>query len=253
VIRLAPHEITTLEGKQVVLLDGQPIAFAALDEILQLPRKKQSEAQDIASVALILESAEKRLACGVDEVLNEQEVLFKQLGIYLSQIPNIAGATVLGSGQIIPVLHIPDVLKSVTTGVRAHRGRNGETDDIEAVTRTVLLAEDSVTSRMLLKGILESAGYQVTTAVDGLDAFTTLQKTNFDLVVSDVEMPRMNGFELTTKIRSISQGTHLPIVLVTGLDSREDRERGVEAGADAYIVKTNFDQSNLLDVVQRLL
>lgn len=253
VVRLEPQEITTLEGKQAVLLDGQPIAFAALDEILQLPRKKQSEAQETAHVALILESAEKRLACGVDEVLNEQEVLFKQLGIYLSQVPNVAGATVLGSGQVIPVLHIPDVLNSVATGTQTYRRRSGETDDTEAVAKSVLLAEDSVTSRMLLKGILESGGYQVTTAVDGLDAFTTLQKTNFDLVVSDVEMPRMNGFELTTKIRSNSQGSHLPVVLVTGLDSREDRERGIEAGADAYIVKTNFDQSNLLDVVQRLL
>jgi len=253
VVRLEPHEITILEGKQAVLLDGQPIAFVSLDELLQLPRKKQSETQETTvRVALILEAAETRVACCVDEVLNEQEVLFKQFGLYLAQVPNVAGATVLGSGQVVPILHIPDLLKSVTLGARTYSGRNSETGDVETITKSVLLAEDSVTSRMLLKGILESAGYQVTTAVDGLDAFTIFQKTNFDLVVSDVEMPRLNGFELTTKIRSTS-GTHLPVVLVTGLDSREDRERGIAAGADAYIVKTNFDQSNLLDVVQRLL
>jgi two-component system chemotaxis sensor kinase CheA len=253
VVRLEPHEITTLEGKHAVLVDGQPIALTSLDEILQLPRQKQPDAHETTvRVALILEAAETRVACCVDEVLHEQEVLFKQLGPYLSQVPNVAGATVLGSGQVVPILHIPDLLKSVTTGARVYRGRSSETGDAETVTKSVLLAEDSVTSRMLLKGILESAGYLVTTAVDGLDALTIFQKTNFDLVVSDVEMPRMNGFELTTKIRSTS-GAHLPVVLVTGLDSREDRERGIAAGADAYIVKTNFDQRNLLDVVQRLL
>ena len=106
---------------------------------------------------------------------------------------------------------------------------------------------------MLLKGILESAGYQVTTSVDGADAFSLLKKTAFDLVVSDVEMPRMNGFELTAKIRGTEQVAQIPVVLVTGLDSREDRERGITVGADAYIVKTSFDQSNLLDVIQRLI
>ena len=253
VVRLEPHEIITLEGKHAILLDGQPIAFVSLDELLQLPRKKQPKTQETTvGVALILEAAETRIACGVDEVLNEQEVLFKQLGMYLAQVPNVAGATVLGSGHVVPILHIPDLLKSVTIGARAYTGRNSETGNAETGTKSVLLAEDSITSRMLLKGILESAGYQVTTAVDGCDAFTIFQKTNFDLVVSDVEMPRMNGFELTTKIRGTS-GTQLPVVLVTGLDSCEDRERGIAAGADAYIVKTNFDQSNLLDVVQRLL
>jgi two-component system chemotaxis sensor kinase CheA len=126
-------------------------------------------------------------------------------------------------------------------------------DNNEVLNKSVLVAEDSVTSRMLLKGILESAGYHVTTAVDGADAFSLLQKTAFDLVVSDVEMPRLNGFELTAKIRGIEQVAQIPVILVTGLDSREDRERGITAGADAYIVKTSFDQSNLLDVVQRLI
>ena len=202
---------------------------------------------------LILGSAEKRIACCVDEVENEQEVLFKGLGAFLSQVPNVAGATVLGSGQVVPILHVPDLLKSAseTSGPRTV-GLTAD-DNNEALNKSVLVAEDSVTSRMLLKGILESAGYHVTTAVDGADAFSLLQKTAFDLVVSDVEMPRLNGFELTAKIRGTEQVAQTPVVLVTGLDSREDRERGITAGADAYIVKTSFDQSNLLDVVQRLI
>jgi len=115
------------------------------------------------------------------------------------------------------------------------------------------VVEDSITSRMLLKNILEAAGYDVTTAVDGIDAFTTLRQGDFDCVVSDVDMPRLNGFGLTAKIRADTRYAELPVVLVTALESREDRERGIDVGANAYIIKQSFDQGNLLDVIQRLL
>jgi two-component system chemotaxis sensor kinase CheA len=113
--------------------------------------------------------------------------------------------------------------------------------------------EDSITTRILLTNILESAGYLVSTAVDGRDACTRLKNERFDIVVSDVEMPHMNGFELTAWIRSDKALTGLPVVLVTALASRDDQERGIDAGADAYIVKSGFDQSNLLDIMKRLL
>ncbi|MDP2657293.1 MAG: response regulator, partial [Candidatus Deferrimicrobium sp.] len=117
----------------------------------------------------------------------------------------------------------------------------------------VLLAEDSLTTRTLEKNILEAAGYRVTTAVDGVDGMTKLKTDSVDLVVSDVEMPRMNGFTLTAKIRADRKLSELPVVLVTAMESREDRERGIDAGANAYIVKSNFDQSNLLGVIRRLV
>ena len=113
--------------------------------------------------------------------------------------------------------------------------------------------EDSITARTLLKNILEMAGYHVKTAVDGVDAFTLLRTEEFDLVVSDVDMPRMNGFVLTSKIRSEKKLAELPVVLVTALESRDDRERGIDVGANAYILKSKFDQSNLLEVIRRLI
>ena len=106
---------------------------------------------------------------------------------------------------------------------------------------------------MLIKNILESAGYKVTTAVDGMEAFGLLRTESFDLLVSDVEMPRLNGFGLTARIRADKKLGELPVVLVTALETREDRERGVDAGANAYIVKSSFDQSNLIEAVQRLI
>ena len=120
-------------------------------------------------------------------------------------------------------------------------------------TKSILVAEDSITARTLLKNILELAGYQVKTAVDGVEGFTALQKGNFDLVVSDVEMPRMSGFDLTSKIRADKRLADLPVVLVTALESTEDRKRGIDVGANAYLVKSSFDQGNLLELIRRLI
>jgi two-component system chemotaxis sensor kinase CheA len=168
-------------------------------------------------------------------------------------VRNIAGATVLGAGQVVPILNVGDLLKSARKvgGVRARATAQAHLAHDQ--TKSVLVVEDSITSRMLIKGILESAGYHVRTAVDGMEAFTLLRAERFDLVVSDVEMPRLNGFELTARIRADKRLAALPVVLVTALDTRADRERGIDVGADAYIVKSQFDQSNLLDAVRRLV
>ena len=113
--------------------------------------------------------------------------------------------------------------------------------------------EDSITTRVLLKNILDSVGYNAKTAVDGIDGFNVLKAEDFDLVVSDIDMPRMDGFNLTAKIRADKKLAELPVVLVTALESRDDQERGMEVGANAYIVKSSFDQSNLLDTIRRLI
>ena len=137
----------------------------------------------------------------------------------------------------------------------AGMGRRSLTPAEKAETKqqSILVVEDSITSRMLLKNILEGAGYQVKTAIDGVEAFTALKGESFDLVVSDIEMPRLNGFDLTLKIRNDEKLSHLPLVLVTSLTDQKDRERGIEVGADAYIVKSSFDQSNLLEVIRQLI
>jgi two-component system chemotaxis sensor kinase CheA len=253
VTRIKRSEVKSIEGKETLILDGRPVALVHLDALLGLPHKNTQQHGEEILLTLILSAGDKRIACRVDEIDNEQEVLFKSLGSFLAHVPNVAGATVLGSGKVIPILHVPDLLITASEEGRTHSVMMASEGSHKESSKTVLIAEDSVTSRMLLKGILETAGYRVTTAVDGAEAFALLQKTPFDILVSDVEMPRMNGFELTTKVRSTEQLAQVPVVLVTGLDSREDRERGITAGADAYIVKTSFDQSNLLDVVQRLI
>ena len=192
------------------------------------------------------------VAFAVGAILDEQEVLVKPLRKPLSRVRNIAGATVLGSGRVAPILNVADLLKSARkSGGAARVAAVAKPAAPEA--KTLLVVEDSITSRMLLKDILESAGYKVKTAVDGLEAFTLLRAEKFDLVVSDVEMPRLDGFDLTMRIRADKKLSELPIVLVTALERREDRERGIDVGANAYLVKSSFDQSNLLDAVRRLV
>jgi two-component system chemotaxis sensor kinase CheA len=188
----------------------------------------------------------------VDEVLQEQEVLIKSLGPPLSRVRNVSGAAVLGSGKPVVVLNPADLLLSAVSspGGAAPRQVGEEPQTKE---KSVLIAEDSITARMLLKNILESAGYHVTAVVDGADAWTALKTEPFDLLVSDIQMPRLNGFDLTARIRGDKKLGDLPVVLVTALATREDRERGIDVGANAYIVKSSFDQGNLLEVIRRFV
>ncbi len=253
VARIRKDIIKTVGNRDTIEVNGQAVPLVRLGEVLGLPRsvKKVEDTEYIP--VLILRAAETRVSFSVETILQEQEVLVKTLGKQLSRVRNVAGATVLGSGRLVPILNVPDLIKSASRGARGGIGPAIRVEEPASTTKSVLVVEDSITSRMLLKNILESSGYQVTTSVDGLEAWNALKRDPFDLVVSDVEMPRMNGFELTAQIRGDERLSEIPVVLVTSLGSREDRERGIEVGANAYIVKGNFDQNNLLETVERLV
>jgi two-component system chemotaxis sensor kinase CheA len=267
VVRVSKEEIKTVENRETIRLDGQIVSLVGLGDVLGLPARSNdparsgdfsrpsSASQDAPADHLpvvVLASAEKRIAVHVDEVLAEQEVLVKGLGKQLSRVRNIAGATVLGTGKVVPVLNILDLMKSAVRSAAVAKAPVAA-DQAPVRVGRILVAEDSITARTLLKNILETVGYQVATAVDGADAFTQARNSEFDLVVSDVDMPRLSGFELTAKIRGDQKLAELPVVLVTALESPQDRERGIDVGANAYIIKSSFDQSNLLEVIHRLL
>ena len=260
VMRMKSEDITTIKTHQTIRINEQILSLVNLAAVLGLPERRnelfrpqsnETESLDFIRI-VILVSGENRIAFQVDEVLNEHQVLVKGLGKLLHRVKNISGATILGSGKIVPVLHIADLMKSAVRSAERIRETSGEHKAMLKSQR-ILIAEDSITSRTLLKNILETAGYHVTTAVDGADAYTRAKSEEFDLIVSDVDMPRMNGFELTAKIKSDHNLSEIPVVLVTSLESRDDRERGIEAGADAYIIKSSFDQGNLLEVIKKLI
>ena len=252
VLRVHRRALESVEGQEILRMDGEVVALAHLSRILGLPDSRGGQAEDIPVYALRVASGNSRIALLVDEIVAEQEVLVKGLGRQLVRVRHIAGAAMLGNGSLVPILHLPDIV---------HTAMHGGTQASSAVpaspaerrTASVLLAEDSITARTLLKTILETAGYLVFPAVDGAEAWAAIRTNKIDLVISDVEMPRMNGFELTSRIRANKELSQIPIILVTALESREDRERGIEAGANAYIVKSSFDQSNLFEAIKRLL
>jgi two-component system chemotaxis sensor kinase CheA len=249
VLRIAADTIHSVNNSDMINIDGQALPLVWLSDVLRLPR--QAANGNGQTLAIVLGRNASRIAFRVDSVLDEQEVLVKGLGPQLRRVNNIAGACVLGNGQVVPVLNVPDLLQTAVQLPAAALAISRA--PATQARQSILVVEDSITSRSLMKNILETAGFRVVTAVDGIEAYTTLKTEKFDLVVSDVDMPRMNGFDLTAKLRADSQLKEIPIVLVTTLDSREDRERGIDVGANAYIVKSSFDQSNLLEVIQRLI
>ncbi len=252
VVRVKKEEIRTVEGLDTISLGGQVVSMVRLGNVLEPGGGEKNETDAIVRV-VVLRSGEKRMAFVVDEVVHEQEVLVKSLGKQLSRVRNIMGATILGNGRIAPILNVNDLMRSALKVTYASAQTSEEVLKDKPKRKSILEVDDSITARTLLKNILESAGYDVKTAVDGVDAFSALQTQEFDIIVSDVDMPGMNGFDLTSKIRNDKKLSELPVVLVTGLESREDKERGIEVGANAYIVKRSFDQSNLLEVIQRLI
>ncbi|MEW6237707.1 MAG: hybrid sensor histidine kinase/response regulator [Candidatus Omnitrophota bacterium] len=254
VLRIHPGAIRTVENQETIAVNGQAVSLVRLGEALEMPSPSTSAASGPFPLVL-LHYGQKRMAFLVDEILEEQEVLVKNLGPQLTRVKNIDGATILGAGKVVPILNVSDLMKSAAQRVAATRPGipSAAFEEKTGAKQSILVVEDSITARTLLKNILETAGYEVKTAVDGIDAFTQLRTAEFNMVVSDVDMPRMNGFELTAKIRSEKKLAEMPVVLVTALQSREDRERGIDAGANAYIVKSSFDQSNLLEIIRRLI
>lgn len=252
VARVSEQNIRTVENRETIVLDGQVFSLTGLGDVLELARPAARDASAYLPV-IVLGQGGERIAFRVDEILGEQEILVKSLGPQLARVRNVAGVSQLGTGQVVPVLNVADLMKSAIRHIATSVLPDITGQPLPGAKHSILVVEDSITSRSLLKGILESVGYAVTTAVDGIDAYTTLKTAAFDLVVSDVEMPRMDGFDLTARIRADKQLADLPVVLVTALGSREHRERGIDVGANAYIVKSSFDQSNLLEIVRRLI
>lgn len=251
VVRVPRASLKTVSRRETLAVDGQVVALAHLHELLGLPaRQLPTETLTVVLVS----SGHHRLALAIDEVQQDEEILVKRLQKPLVRVRNITGATVLASGKPVPILNVADLVKSATHAAGQEPEQpSAAPPDSQPPAQRILLAEDSITSRLLLKGILESAGCEVTAVADGLEAFTALRSQPFDLLVSDIEMPRLDGFGLTARIRADRQLAELPVILVTALSRQEDRERGIDVGANAYIAKSSFDQRGLLDAVRRLI
>ncbi|MEM9534761.1 MAG: hybrid sensor histidine kinase/response regulator [Cyanobacteria bacterium P01_E01_bin.45] len=254
---LSPLELFGIEGKQTTTFEGHPLSIAWLSDLLELPlspaaaQHSSSAAQSLHCV--VVQARGERLGVLVDELIDRQDIVLKPQSKLLKRVRNVSGATILGNGEVCIVLNPSDLIASARGSSRRTTGTSMASEPSAPVQKSLLLVEDSIIIRTQMKRLLENAGYAITTAVDGADGFNKLRSGNYDAVVSDVEMPNLDGLGLTAQIRQYEEYDELPIVLLTTLASEDDRRRGAEAGASAYLTKGDFEQSLLFETLERLI
>ena len=251
--RVEPSEIIKVEGHEVIRRQRRTIPLVPLRDILGLDAIEQDSEGGKIPVATLAFSGH-RLGLIVDAFVGEQQIVIKTLGTHLKRVDNVAGVTILGAGEVVPILSVPDLMANGRQLTGARMRRTGQVKEKQAGPRKILICEDSFTTRELERSIFEAAGYDVETATDGAMGLARLREgLNPDAVVTDVQMPNMTGFELTKAIKSDETLAHIPVIIVTSLERDEEKAEGINAGADAYITKSVFNQDTLLETVERLI
>ncbi|MBI3722381.1 response regulator, partial [bacterium] len=247
------RDLGNFDGRPTVKHRGRSVPVARIVDLLGIDDDvaEDGEAQRLA----IVRHNDDVLAISVTSFEGERSVVVKPLGWPLERVRGTAGAVLLGTGDTALLLHVPDLLAFSHEALSAPRGpsiRAKREADPERK-RRVLVVDDSVVTRQLERRILEGLGFDVDLAVDGQDALRLLEKEKPDLIVSDLEMPRLDGFGLIRRIRADARVNEVPIIIVSTRGADEDRRAGLEAGADAYIVKSEFDEATLRSTIERLL
>ncbi len=259
--RVRHDEVIQVVDREAIRLRDQIVPIAHLAEVLAVPTGQDPPPGGRPAghwlYLVIAQAADERVGFVVDDVTEEDDVLIKPLPQHMKRISLLAGATIAPDGSIIPMLHVPGLIRAVR-GAPKVQSELQEAENQEAP--RLLVVDDSLNTREIEKSILEACGYQVDLAKDGMDALRILDRAPgagnrpfYDLLIVDIEMPRLDGLSLTQKLRQDEQYARVPIVIVSSRDKELDRRRGLEVGADAYIVKGSFDQEDLITTVASLL
>jgi two-component system sensor histidine kinase and response regulator WspE len=251
-LELARGEIDMLEGQQHFAFDGRPVGLVTAHQLLSTDAPDEAR----ANVAVVVIGDERgTYGVAVDRFLGERMLVVQPLDSRLGKVKDIAAGALMENGEAVLIIDVEDLLRSVDKLVRG-----GQLDKVQraqgvaARTRKhVLVVEDSLTVRELERKLLEKRGYTVTVAVDGMDGWNALRSSHFDLVVTDIDMPRMDGIELVTLIKRDALLKSVPVMIVSYKDRDEDRRRGLDAGADYYLAKGSFHDEALLDAVHDLI
>lgn len=250
--RLAPEEIVQLEGRQQFWHEGRHVGLVSASQLLQRPDGSNSE-DEIAVVVI----RERDMAYGVavERFIGERTLVVLPLDPRLGKVQDVSAGALLDDGTPVLILDVEDMLRSVEKLLMTSRlERIDPTGRLTGPQRKrVLVVDDSLTVRELERKLLLGRGYDVAVAVDGMDGWNALRSEHFDLVITDIDMPRMDGIELVTLIRRDSRLQSLPVMVVSYKDREEDRRRGLDAGADYYLAKASFHDEALLDAVVDLI
>jgi len=252
-VRLQVGAIFTEAGRDAFNLRGEVIPLVKLETMLGYPVAKGIETIPQKIPVVVLKFRNQRLGLIVDHYLRDQEIVVKSMGPFLGEVPFVGGATVLRYGEPAIILNAFDIFASAEKWAEMGILEQIERAREEIPELRILVVDDSITTRMMEKSILEAAGYKVDLAISGEEAEDLLGKNIYDLIVTDLQMPGIDGFELTRRIRTGERTKEMPVVMVTSLSSDEDKRKGVEVGAQAYIVKGSFDQTTLLDAIKSLI
>ncbi|NMY05077.1 hybrid sensor histidine kinase/response regulator [Pseudomonas sp. WS 5059] len=250
---LEPDEIVQLEGRQHFWHEGRHVGLVAASQLLQRPPGQAN--QDTLKVVVIRER-DAVYGIAVERFIGERTLVVLPLDDRLGKVQDISAGALLDDGSVVLIVDVEDMLRSVdkllNTG-RLERIARRAQQTVEAARKRILVVDDSLTVRELQRKLLLNRGYDVAVAVDGMDGWNALRSEDFDLLITDIDMPRMDGIELVTLLRRDTRLQSLPVMVVSYKDREEDRRRGLDAGADYYLAKASFHDDALLDAVVELI
>ncbi len=241
--------IDVMMDKKAVILREQIIPVADLGIILGLPLKARKKGEDL--VIIIVSVGKESYGLIIDSIIDDEHMVIKPLPLHIKNLRLVSGVVIWEDNEIVSVLNISMVIKTAKK-IRALEEYFTDAEE-ENKPNTILVVDDSMNTREIEKDILEAYEYNVSMAEDGIEALEKARKYKYDLIITDIEMPRMDGFSLTEELRKDDEYKNTPIIIVTSREKEEDRKRGKEAGADSYIIKGDFDQTNLIDTVRNLI
>ncbi|MFY0730343.1 hybrid sensor histidine kinase/response regulator [Pseudomonas sp. NFX15] len=250
---LEPEDIVQVEGRQHFWHEGRHVGLVAASQLLQRPASQGSE-QTLKVV--VIRERDAIYGVAVERFIGERTLVVLPLDERLGKVQDISAGALLDDGSVVLIVDVEDMLRSVekllNTG-RLERIARHSSQVVEAVRKRILVVDDSLTVRELQRKLLLNRGYDVAVAVDGMDGWNALRSEDFDLLITDIDMPRMDGIELVTLLRRDNRLQSLPVMVVSYKDREEDRRRGLDAGADYYLAKASFHDDALLDAVVELI
>lgn len=247
IARISESETMAVFNRKAIRLREELIPVAELGSLLKLTRTGGAKGQGL--LILIVRLGNEKLGLIVDSLLEEEDIVIKALPAHMKNMPLVSGVTISDKNEIINILHVPGLIAAAGQTEQVVRAP----EEAKASAARILVVDDSFNTRDIEKDILEAYGYSVDLAEDGQEAVEKTREAKYDLVITDVEMPRLDGFSLTERLRNDLSYKDTPIIIVTSLEKEEDKRRGIQVGANAYIVKGALDQTSLLETVQNLI
>ncbi|WP_261357716.1 hybrid sensor histidine kinase/response regulator [Aquisphaera insulae] len=254
ILMLDRGDIRELEGKPHMLLDGQPVGLVEAAQILELP----ASARDRGTLPVVVASDRShRFSVVVDKFLGERDLRVAPLDPRLGKVPNLNSSSVLEDGWPVLIIDVEDLIRSVDNLLTGRRIKNLAAEVAAAAEsrgpKRILVVDDSITVRELERQLLENRGYEVDIAVDGVDGWNAVRSNRYDLVVSDIDMPRMDGIQFVSHIKEDARLRSIPVIIVSYKDREEDRIRGLDVGANVYLTKSSFHDQTFLNTIVDLI